>query len=66
MNGAGTGLPDGIFSDQKNRNLGESSNGRRWYVLWPFGIFCDKLEYVFCGKLVYVFCGKLVYVHILW
>jgi hypothetical protein len=47
-------------------------NGRFWYILWLFGVFCGCLVYfvaiwyilclfcIFCGYLVY-FCGYLVY-----
>jgi hypothetical protein len=41
-------------------NFGGSCNGRRWYIVLPFGIFYDQLVYfwpfgIFCGQLVYNF-----------
>jgi hypothetical protein len=43
------GLPDGIFSNQKNKtffvNFGGPCNVRCWYILWPFGIFYGHLVY---------------------
>jgi hypothetical protein len=53
-------LPDGIYSNQKFpiwKNFG-SSNGRCWYILWPFALFY--------GRLVYIFCGHLVYSMVIW
>jgi hypothetical protein len=43
-----TGLPDGIVSSQKIPiwvNFGGSCNGRCWYILWTFGLFCSHLVY---------------------
>jgi hypothetical protein len=41
------GLPDGLFSDQKNRNLGKCWRVLQWkmlvYFLWKFGLFCGNL-----------------------
>jgi hypothetical protein len=36
-----TGLPDGIFSNQKSQswvNFGGPWKGKGWYILWPVGI----------------------------
>jgi hypothetical protein len=48
-------LPDGIFSDQKNPNLGKFWRVWQWnllvyfiaiwYILWTVGIFCGHLKY---------------------
>jgi hypothetical protein len=50
------GLPDGIFSNQKNLNFGEIN--RIWSILRSFGLFYGHLVYfmdvnTFCGILVY-------------
>jgi hypothetical protein len=62
-----TGLPDGLFSNQKSQilvNFGGPLNGKLWYIFWPFGIFYGHLEYfmgiwynlwpfgIVCGHLV--------------
>jgi hypothetical protein len=47
-------------------NLGGSCNGRCWYILWTFDLYCGQLVYVIsiwyrvwsCG----IFFGHLVYV----
>jgi hypothetical protein len=52
------GLPDGIFSNQKNPlwvNFGGSCNGRCWYILCPFGVYYGHSEYIFP---YFVFCTK--------
>jgi hypothetical protein len=57
----GTGLPDGLFSNQKSEfgyilvGLGMEKVGifydyleyftAIWYILWPFGIVCGHLVY---------------------
>jgi hypothetical protein len=55
MNVAITGLPDGIFSNQKfpiEVNFGGPCNGRCWHHLWPFGL-CILVSFgKFCGHLV--------------
>jgi hypothetical protein len=46
--GSGTGLPDGLFSNQKSKywvNFGGSCNGRRWHILWTLGLFYGVLLY---------------------
>jgi hypothetical protein len=40
-----SGLPDGIFSNQKSQ-FGYflwACNGKGWYILWPFGLFYEYL-----------------------
>jgi hypothetical protein len=45
-----SGLPDGIFSNQKYYvicvNFGGSCNGRCWYILLAFGLFYVQLIYI--------------------
>jgi hypothetical protein len=63
-----TGLPDGIFPNQKIPiwvNFGGPCNGIFWYILWPFGQFPRRLAYfmeyfvvIWCVFPVLVFCTK--------
>jgi hypothetical protein len=39
-------------------NFGGSCNGRCWYTLWPFGLFCGHLVYIFCGHLLYFMVNR--------
>jgi hypothetical protein len=44
-----SGLPDDIFNPKIPIwvNFGGSSNGRCWYILWPYGLYyCDLVYYV--------------------
>jgi hypothetical protein len=41
-----SGLPDGLFSNQKSQiwvNFGGPLNGKCWCILWPFGIIYGHL-----------------------
>jgi hypothetical protein len=55
-------LPDGAFSNQKSilGIFGGSCNGRRWYILWPFGlIYISKPNWYFWS--LGLFYAKLVF-----
>jgi hypothetical protein len=55
--GRNSGLPDGIFSNQKSKfeyiHFGGSCNERCWYILWAFVLFYGHVMYVVYGHLVY-------------
>jgi hypothetical protein len=48
--------------------FGWSCKGRRWYILWPLGLFWYILWPfgIFYGHLVYIFYGHLVYFWSIW
>jgi hypothetical protein len=39
------------------------SNGKCWYIIWPFGILCGHLVYFIYDHLVYFSCFGMLHIH---